>query len=92
MISNAGEWKAPTVNVHFSEEDSSVVEEMQFKKNQSTGKFELMVYFRSGYLYRYFDVDQEAISNILFANSIGSAFNSEISQTTKYVFEKMRRG
>lgn len=87
------DWKYPKVRVELTSEDSSVIEQMDFQKQQATGLFELAVKFRAGNsnssLYHYFDVEESDLGAILFSHSIGSTFNRLISQSGKYRFEKI---
>ena len=89
MTVTASDWKYPNVTVSFSEEDSSVIDEMQFHRQHEHGKMEMTVLFRAGSVYLYHEVDEMDIAAVLFANSIGSAFNRIISQSTKYEFTKI---
>ena len=89
MTVTASDWKYPNVTVSFSEEDSSVIEQMEFHRQQEHGKMEMTVLFRAGSVYLYHEVDEMDIAAVLFANSIGSAFNRIISQSTKYEFTKI---
>jgi hypothetical protein len=82
-------WKMPKVKVVLEEESSSVVSEIKYQKDISNGKFNMLVTFRTGALYRYIDVDAIDLSSILLSDSIGSAFNSVISKSGKYAFEKL---
>ena len=93
MPVNVTDWKYPKVRVEFTSEDSSVIESMDFQKQQETGLFELAVRFRAGSnassLYHYFEVEETDLGMILFSHSIGSTFNRLISQSNKYRFEKI---
>tara|TARA_B110001454_G_scaffold8404_1_gene7967 strand:+ start:4023 stop:4307 length:285 start_codon:yes stop_codon:yes gene_type:complete len=93
MPVNVTDWKYPKVRVELTAEDSSVIESMDFQKQQETGLFELAVKFRAGNnsssLYHYFGVEESDLATILFSSSIGSAFNRLISKSDKYRFEKI---
>ena len=89
MAVTASDWKYPHVTVSFGEEDSSVIEGIQFHREQEHGKMEMTVMFRSGSIYLYHEVEEFDIAHILFANSIGSAFNHTISNSDRYEFTKI---
>jgi hypothetical protein len=89
MTVTASEWKYPTIRVNFEEEDSSVVQTLEFRRQHTHGKLEMTVLFRSGGIYIYHEVEDLDVAAILFANSIGSAFNNVISNTEKYEFTKI---
>tara|TARA_Y100001951_G_C11258489_1_gene250962 strand:+ start:870 stop:1142 length:273 start_codon:yes stop_codon:yes gene_type:complete len=89
MTVTASDWKYPNVTVNFGEEDSSVIEQIQFHRQQEHGKMEMTALFRAGSVYLYHEVDEMDIAAVLFANSIGSAFNKVISQSNKYEFTRI---
>ena len=89
MTVTASDWKYPNVTVSFSEEDSSVIDEMQFHRQQEHGKMEMTVLFRTGSVYLYHAVDELDIAHVLFAISIGSAFSHVISNSDKYEFTRV---
>jgi len=89
MSVTASDWKYPNIRVNFEEEDSSVIQTLEFRRQHAHGKMEMTVLFRSGGIYIYHEVDDVDIAAILFANSIGSAFNHVISNSDKYEFTKI---
>ena len=89
MTVTASDWKYPNVKVVFGEEDSSVIEQIEFHREQDHGKMEMIVLFRAGSVYLYHEVDETDIAAVLFGYSIGSAFNKIISQSEKYKFTKI---
>ena len=89
MPVKVSDWKFPQVKVYFGEEDSSVISSMDFQKQQDNGLFDLAVRFKNDSIYHYFDVEESDLATILFAPSIGSAFNRLISKSDKYRFEKV---
>ncbi len=89
MTVTASDWKYPNVKVVFGEEDSSVIEQIEFHREQEHGKMEMIVLFRTGSVYLYHEVNETDIAAVLFAKSIGSAFNTVISNSDSYEFTRI---
>jgi len=70
-------------------DDSSVIKEMRIFVKQGNERSSASVVFESGAEYYYPALDNNTISQCLFADSIGSTFNKLVAQNDRIPYSKL---
>jgi hypothetical protein len=70
-------------------DDSSVIKEMRIYVKYGNEKSSANVVFESGAEYYYPALDNDTISQCLFADSIGSTFNKLVAQNDRIRYAKL---
>jgi hypothetical protein len=70
-------------------DDSSVIKEMRIFVKQGNERSSASVVFESGAEYYYPALDNNTISQCLFADSIGSTFNKLVAQNDRIRYSKL---
>ena len=80
----------PTIRqIVCTPDDSSVIKEIRIFVKQGNERSSANVVFESGAEYYYPALDNNTISQCLFADSIGSTFNKLVAQNDRIRFSKL---
>ena len=80
----------PTIRqIVCTPDDSSVIKEIRVYVKFGNEKSSVSVVFESGAEYYYPGLDNNTISQCLFADSIGSTFNKLIAQNNSVTYSKL---